>query len=204
MGKVCRDAAVDNTQRLAHDLRLGSFPPRVLNDIGFFFNVNDDSQAFVDYVLNEYGTLETLLQTQSIDQGWGIGYAGELAYAYLQIGEEKVFADLLDLSQKKLESEDTKGANNWVVLLGEVQYAALKGNIEGAVDALQRAVDGGFRNGGGIESPIFENLRVEPKFEELRQTLASYVDEERAKLGMEPYLPVSALDDQKKGAVWQP
>ena len=89
MGKVCRDAAVDNTQRLAHDLRLGSFPPRVLNDIGFFFNVNDDSQAFVDYVLNEYGTLETLLQTQSIDQGWGIGYAGELAYAYLQIGEEK-------------------------------------------------------------------------------------------------------------------
>jgi TolB-like protein/Flp pilus assembly protein TadD len=182
----------------------GSFPPRVLNDIGFFFNVNNDSQAFVDYVLSEYGTLETLLQTQPIDQGWGIGYAGELAYAYLQIGEEKVFTELLELIQKKLDSEDTNGANNWVVVFGEAQYAALTGNIEGAVDRLQRAVDGGYRNSGGIESPIFENLRGHPKFEALKQNLANYVDEERAKLGMEPYLPVSALDDPKKGAAWQP
>lgn len=182
----------------------GSFPPRVLGDIGLFFNGNNLSQDFIDYILEEYGTLETLLRTQSIDQSWGIGYAGELAYAYLQIGEEDIFAELLELIRTILKSQTANGTNNWVVRMAEAQYAALNGDLEGAIDALQRAVDSGFRNGGGFESPIFENLRGEPKFEELSQALANYVDEERAKLGMDPYLPVSALDDQTKGAVWQP
>ena len=103
----------------------------------------------------------------------------------------------------KLISDDEKGTDNWVVRRGEAEYAALKGDIEGAINALQRAVAGGYRFAAGFESPIYDNLRDEPKFKELEQTLANYVDEERAKLGMDPYLPVTSLEE-KKGAAWQP
>jgi TolB-like protein/Flp pilus assembly protein TadD len=185
----------------------GSFPPRVLKDIGLFFNSNNASQAFIDYILKEYGTLETLLRTQSIDQDWGNGYAAQLAYAYLQIGEEEIFAELLELIETHLESAAKNRTDNSVVRYSEAEYAALNGDIEGAINALQRAIDSGFRNGAGIESPVFGNLHSEPKFKELQQSMASYVDEERAKLGMEPYLPyipVSALDESKKKPAWQP
>jgi TolB-like protein len=182
----------------------GSFPPRVLNDIGLFFNSNNASQAFIDYILQEYGTLEILLRTQSIDQDWGNGYAGQLAYAYLQIGEEEIFAELLELIQAHLESGAENGADSAIVRYSEAEYAALTGDIEGSISSLQRAIDSGFRNGAGIESPVFGNLHSDPKFEELQQSMASYVDEERAKLGMAPYLPVSALDESNKKPAWQP
>ena len=195
---------MDNANRTLESFDIsGSFPPRVLGDIGFFFNSNDDSQSLVDYVLNEFGTLQTLLTTQSIDQGWGTGYAGPLAYAYLQIGEEQTFAEILEIMRIKLISDDEKGTVNWVIRRGEAEYAALQGDIEGAINALQRAVAEGYRIAAGFESPIFDNLRGEPKFKELEQTLANYVDEERAKLGMDPYLPVSSVEE-KKGAAWQP
>lgn len=80
----------------------------------------------------------------------------------------------------------------------------MSGDIDGAISSLQQAIDRGFRLNRGLESRIFDNLRGEPKFEAIRQTLVSLVDEERAKLGMNPYLPVSARDEKKKGAVWQP
>jgi tetratricopeptide (TPR) repeat protein len=181
-----------------------SFPPRVLANIGFFFNSNNASQAFIDYILKEYGTLETLLTTQSIEQSWGTGYAAELAYAYLQIGEEKVFADLLEIMRVKLEGDAENGTDNWVVRISEAQYAALRGDVEGAIAALQRALDSGYRVSGGFDSPIFQNLNGEPRFDELRTTMARYVDEERAKLGMDPYLPVSALGESRKKPAWQP
>jgi hypothetical protein len=87
--------------------------------------------------------------------------------------------------------------------MGEAQYAALTGDTEGAINAIQRAIDSGFRASSDFSSPVFQNMRGDPRFEELQSTLATYVDEERAKLGMDPYLPVSSLEE-KKGAVWQP
>jgi TolB-like protein len=182
----------------------GSFPPRVLNDIGYFFNSNNDNQAFIDYVLNEYGTLETLLSTESVDQGWGTGYLGPLAYSYLQIGEEQVFAELLEHMQAKIRSNAENGTHNWVTQFGVAQYAALKGDTDGAIAALQRGVAIGYRGVRGTASPIFDRLRDKPAFKEIEQTLANFMDEERAKLGMDPYLPVSAIHEEEKKPAWQP
>jgi len=185
------------------DIR-GSAQILALGDIGHFLNVNNDSQAYVDYVLNEYGTLETLLRTQPIELNWGIGYVGELAYAYLQIGEDEVFAELMELARTKLDSGGEEGTNNFVVPRAVAQNAALTGDIEEAISSLQQAIDAGFRDNGHLESRTYDNLRGQAEFEAIRQTLAKLVDEERAKLGMDPYLPFSALDEQRKDAVWQP
>jgi len=182
----------------------GTFPPRVLLDIGRVFNSNNASRAFIDYVLEQYGTLDTLLQTYPIKQGWGIGYAGQLAYAYLQIDDEQTFRALLELARADLDAEYAEGANNWVVRYSEAEYAALTGDRDGALLALQAALDSSYRVAQGFDSPIFRNLEGDPQFEELRQTLANYVDAEREKLGMPPYRPVPLVEEPKNSSVWQP
>lgn len=181
-----------------------SYPPRVLTDIGHVFNSNNSSQAFIDYVLEQYGSLDTLLEAHSLRPVWGSGYAGELAYAYLQVGDEQMFSKLLELMQAELDTEAAEGARNWVVLYDEAKYAALIGDVEGTLSAIQVALDGGFRQAGGFDSPIFSNLKDEPKFDELVASLADLVDAERGKLGLPPYQPVSLVDKSKKGSVWQP
>ncbi len=182
----------------------GSFPPRVLQDIGFVFNVNNASQAFIDYVLEQFGSLEYLLQTHAIEQGWGAGYAGELAYAYLQVDDEQTFGMLLKLMRADLETEASQGADNWVIRYSNAQYAALNGDVAGALVALQGALDVGYRNATGFDSAVFQNLKDEPKFAELRQTLLGYVDKERAKLGMPPYDPLLPNTESPKKPAWQP
>ncbi len=145
-----------------------------------------------------------VLETHPLGPVWGSGYAGDLAYAYLQIGDEQTFSKLLELMRTDLDAEAAEGADNWVVRYGEAQHAALSGDVEGALNAMQVALDGGFRQAGGFDSPIFSNLKDEPKFDELIQTLAGFVDAERGKLGLPPYQPVSLVDKSKKGSAWQP
>jgi hypothetical protein len=103
-----------------------------------------------------------------------------------------------------LEAEAAQGADNWIMRYNEAEYAALNGGAEEALIAMQNAVDGGYRYAAGFDSPIFSNLKDEPKFDELAQTLAGFVDAERDKLGLPPYEPVSLVDETKKGSVWQP
>ena len=71
----------------------GSFPQRVLRDIGVFYGRQGESEAFLQYIFEHYGSLDELLTRQSVSQGWGSGYLGELAYAYRQRGDEDTAYD---------------------------------------------------------------------------------------------------------------
>jgi len=182
----------------------GRLSPRVLSNIGRLFNSNHSSRAYIDYVLEQYGSLDALLQTYPIGRGRGTGYAGELAYAYLQIDDVQTFRALLELVRSALDVEAAGGADNWILRYDQAEYAALTGDDEAALLALQAALDRGFRFAGGFDSPIFGNLEGEPKFAELVQTLASYVDAEREELGMPPYQAVSAVQQPEKQSLWKP
>ena len=98
-----------------------SFPQRVLRDIGHVFNKNNSSQAFIDYVLEQYGSLDNLLETHPLEVGWGSGYAGDLAYAYLQVGDEQTFGKLLELMRTDLDAEAAEGAGNWIMRYRDIQ-----------------------------------------------------------------------------------
>ena len=175
-------------------------PPRVLQNIGYVLNRDNASQKFVDYVLNHYETLENLLEAEPLRRDWGSSYAGELAYAYLQIGDEEAFAQITKLMRDDLDAKIAAGAENMVVLYGESQYRALTGDTASALDSVERAFDNGTIP-FALDSRVFSNLEGEPRFDALRQELADRIDAERAKLGMPPYLPMA---QPKKSSGWQP
>jgi len=175
-----------------------SYAQRVLRDIGVVFNANNSSQEFIEYVNEQFGSLEKLLETHPVAVAWGAGYLSDLAYAYLQAGDEVTFRLLLEKMRSALDVQSEDGTDNWVSRLGEAQYAALQGDVEGAVSALQYAVDGGFRIANGLDIPVFDGIRNEPRLIEMAQAMADHVDAERAKLGMPPYRPVPATEEPEE------
>ncbi len=59
---------------------------------------------------------------------------------------------------------------------------------------MQQAVASGYVSTYAFASPIFDSIREDPRFQDIEQQVLTRVDEERAKLGMEPYRPFAATD----------
>ncbi len=180
------------------------FPPLTLDVIGYLFNKDQASREFIDYVQQKFGSIEALLRQYPFDLAWGVGYAAEIAYAALQIDDEKTFRELLVLMRDSLDEQAAEGADNWTARYDEARLAALSGDVDGALVAMQSALDGGYLLSGGFSSHIFSSLEAEPRYDDLVIVLANLVDEERAKLGMPPYEPILQNIETEKKPAWQP
>jgi TolB-like protein/tetratricopeptide (TPR) repeat protein len=190
---------IDSARRVLYELNVHTgFPQRVLSNVGYVLNADDSSQEFIDYVNEQYGSLDNLLQTYPVSNAWGTGYLGDLAYAYLQVDDEATFRMLLDEMHRALDVQGSEGTNNWIRHYSQAQYAALNGDVEGALVSIQATFDNGYAFAGGFDNVVFSGLRGEPRFEEIAQTLAQRVDDERSKLGMPPYRPFPADRDRKR------
>jgi hypothetical protein len=180
------------------------FPPATLDIIGYLFNKDQASRGFIDYVQQKFGSIESLLKEYPFEQAWGVGYAAEIAYASLQIDDEKTFRELLDLMRDSLDEQTADGADNWVTRYDEARLAALLGDVDAALAAMQLALDGGYRVAEGFSSHIFSSLEAEPSYDELVTALSDLVDAERAKLSMPPYEPLLQNIATEKKPAWQP
>jgi TolB-like protein/Flp pilus assembly protein TadD len=175
----------------------GSFPQRVLRDIGVFYGGQGESEAFLQYIFDHYASLDELLTRQSVSQGWGSGYLGELAYAYRQRGDEDTALMLIEEMRPALDEDRADGMVNWITLSNEAEYAALSGDPAGAVEFFNEAIDNGFRSIEMYDSAIFASMRDDQSYRATRQRLLGLVNAERASLGMPPYRPIAASDEQE-------
>jgi len=199
--RVLAYAALGDTEqalRVLGDFDLeGSFPQRTLWDIGRFFNKRGESEAFLQYVLEHYGSLDGLLTRQSVSQGWGSGYLSELAYAYRQRGDEDTALMLIKEMRHALDDGFEDGTINWVTLFNEAEYAALSGDSAGTVEYFEKAIGSGFRIISALDSVIFSSLHDDEDFQATRQRLLELINAERASLGLPPYRPIVASEDQE-------
>ncbi|MGB3625699.1 MAG: hypothetical protein WA989_07720 [Henriciella sp.] len=62
----------------------------------------------------------------------------------------------------------------------------MEGRPEDAVAMLEQAFENGHRSMGFIMNPVFEPLRDTPRYVALQEMLASAINSERSKLGLEP------------------
>jgi TolB-like protein len=181
-----------------HDLDIkGTFPQRVVGDIGDILLAEGSSQQYIDYVNEQFGSVATLLEDYPLEIAWGAGYLPTLAYAHLQIGDGATYDMLLEEMLKAQEIQREAGTNNWVTSFARGQYAALNSDTEVAITSLEQALDRGLRSPYFFDSPVFASLHDDPRFDELVQRLADLVDGERAKLGMPPYRPIAPTDEEK-------
>jgi len=188
----------EDAMAVLQDLNIRTaFPQRTLGTIGRMFNSAGASQEFIDYIGEQFGSTESLLEEFPARYAWGTAYLGELAYAYRQVGDEEMVERLLDEMRDTLDDQGKVGVNNWVRHWGWAQLAALSGDVDGALTSMQAALDSGYSYQGGFDSGVYESLRGEPGFEQIKQALAQHVDDERAKLDMPPYRPFPETDKRR-------
>jgi len=141
-----------------------------------------------------FGNSDGLLQAQPNTGYWGAGYLGPLAYALLQQGKEAGFHRLIEEMGEDLSGQRSAGIDNRYHWVSQAEYAALTGDVDDVLKQMQRAVASGYVSTYAFTSPVFESIREDPRFQNLEKQVLTRVDEERAKLGMEPYRPFTATD----------
>ena len=175
----------------------GSFEPRVLRFVGIVFNSAGQHQAYIDYVQENYGSLDGLLREVNLDEAWNTGYLPELAYAYRALGNEADFQRIVPLIREAIDEDRAQGGDNYFQDFDEALYFALRGDEEATMAAIETALDSGFGAATALDSYIFEPFHGNARFEALRTRLADRVDAKRAKLGMPPYRPISDTNKER-------
>jgi TolB-like protein/Tfp pilus assembly protein PilF len=143
----------------------------------------------IELVERRFGNADGLLQAMPNTGYWGTGYLGPLAYALLQQGNEISFSRLTEEMGKQLSEQQAAGLDNRFHWYDQAEYAALTGDVDDVLKQMQRAVASGFVSTVAFTSPVFDSVREDPRFQVIEQQVLTRVDEERAKLGMEPYRP---------------
>ena len=164
------------------------------NDAAYYLANSGRYSELNNLVERHFGDYEGLLQAQSADGYWGTGYYGPLAYAYLQQGADAAFQGLVEAMGKALADQRAAGIDNRFQWYSQAEYAALTGDIDKVLEQMQRAVASGYVSTAAFSTPIFDSIREDSRFQEIEQQVLTRVDEERAKLGMEPYRPFVASD----------
>ena len=148
----------------------------------------------IELVERHFGNADGLMQAHPVTGYWNTGYLGPLAYAYLQQGREADFHRLVEEVGNGLSEQRADGGDNRFYWYSEAEYAALTGDVDGVLKQMQRAVASGYISTHAFTSPIFDSVREDPRFQDIEQQIFARVDEERAKLGMDPYRPFAATD----------
>ena len=148
----------------------------------------------IELVERHFGIFDGLLQAHPPTPYWDTGYLGPLAYAFLQQGKEVSFDRLIEEMGKALSEHRAAGGDSRFYWYSEAEYAALTSDVDDVLMQMQRAVASGYVSTTAFGSPIFDSIREDPRFQDIEQQVLTRVDEERAKLGMEPYQHFAATD----------
>ena len=173
------------------------FPPRTLRYVGSLYHKDRRFEDHVNYIERTFGSLDALLEEFAIWTPWFPEYKGELAYSYLQVGDEAAYQRLRDDMQAAIKRQDEEGTNNWVSGWGKCQLAALNGDLDGLLAEMRAAVDIGLVRVDVFDGPIFDFAREDARFQALSQEVLAEVDAQRAELGMPPYRPISPTDEER-------
>ena len=148
----------------------------------------------IELVERHFGNTDSMLQAQPNTGYWGTGYIGPLAYALLQQGKEVGFHRLIEEMGEGLAEQRAAGIDNRYHWISQAEYAALTSDVDEVLKQMQQAVASGYVSTHAFTSPIFDSIREDPRFQNIEQQVLTRVDEERAKLGMEPYQHFAATD----------
>lgn len=153
----------------------------------YHFMVSEQYDDAVRYVEEHFADLDAMLQRFERTDGSNSGYLAPLAYSYLQAGRESVFKKLTDA----LAESDARRAvaldKSYGSIINSINLAALTGTDEEVLIQVQRLID---NNGVGVnlfDTPIFDRMQENAEFQRLDAILVKRANDERAKLGLDPY-----------------
>ena len=193
---------VDEARQAIDDIDVvGSFPPRVLANIGHFYIRHGEPQELIDYIDQTFGSLDGLLSEFPVSSGISTGYLPMLTYAHMQLGNEEIAGRLIDEMVAAIEIQRDAGQDVWLHHASKSNLAALQGDADEAVQWLTVAIDRGMRSMIWLSSPVFDAVRDDPGFQVAAQRMQALVDTERGKVGLPPYRRIEPTEDQPESFV---
>ena len=171
--------------------------------IEFQFNLWSAMSYFVDasqygeavaYAERHFGDLDTLIEHFASPVGQNSFYMAPLAFSYLQADRTEEFQQLTKAMAEATKLARADKTDNFDLWLFETLLAALTGSDEDVLRHAQKIVDNG---GVGVRlftSPIFDRMKDNAEFQTLRATVLKRANDERAKLGLDPYLPITSYN----------
>ena len=159
----------------------------VIRANAFHFMVSRQYDEAVHYVEEHFENLDAMLQQFERTDGSNSGYLAPLAYSYLQAGREPEFKKLTDALAESVARRVVALDKSLPSILNSVDLAALTGTDEEILIQVQRLID---NDGVGVnvfDTPIFDRMQENAEFRRLNAILVKRANDERAKLGLDPY-----------------
>ena len=144
----------------------------------------DDAIRFVE---ENFESLDAMLRQFERTDGSNVGYLAPLAYAYLQKGRDeefKMLTDALAAAEARREAAQDSSIGS---IFNSMDLAALTGTDEEVLVQIQRLIDS---NGVGVnifDNPLYDRMADNAEFQKLNAILIKRANDERAKLGLDPY-----------------
>ena len=164
----------------------------VVSTIAYHFMVSGQYDEAVRYVDENFENLDAMLQQFERTDGSNSGYLAPLAYSYLQSGRESEFNKLTDALAESVSRRVVALDKSLGSIFNSISLAALTGTDEEVLIQVQRLIDD---NGLGVntfDTPIFDRMEGNAEFQRLNAILVKRANNERAKLGLDPFQPVLA------------
>ena len=154
-----------------------------------FLGRNERFEELIEFLESRWPDLDSWQEDFPSLGGRGSNQMAYIAHAYLSVGNEEKFADVLSRLKTSLEHQVDQGADNTLLTVSQAFYFMLANDEEQALNRLEYAVDNGYlgfssRLADGL--PVFRPLEGHPRYEALQQQMIDHVNEERAALNLAP------------------
>jgi len=160
----------------------------------FHFMMSRNYDGAVSYTEQHFGDLDTLIRQFIRPDGSNSGYLSLLSFSYLQASREDEFEKLTDALAVSVSKRRAAESTFVPAIIEAAELAALTGTDEEVLVQVRKIVG---NNGVGVnffDYPIFERMKDNAEFQKLDAILVKRANDERAKLGLDPYLPVVAIN----------
>ena len=162
----------------------------VLSATAYGLVLTGDYERLVKLVNDHYDSLDALLAEDSRVNSLSTGYMGPLAHAYRELGMDAEFTAVVTAMDKAIEAQIRRSPQFGPVLYGRWQRAALAGDREALLENARKIADQGTADVQAFNDPIFRAYEDDAEFQAIVAEIVKRGNDERAKLGLEPFNPL--------------
>ncbi|MEJ8569576.1 tetratricopeptide repeat protein [Elongatibacter sediminis] len=157
--------------------------------IGLLANSGRPEEA-VEFIEDRWDSLDAYEADYPLLGGGGVDTMLDIALAYSLTGNQARFDDAMARTRNGLDRLYAMGMQNDFLPLLDAVWHTLTGDPNGALELLDTAVDRGFIAAARLSDAwaALKALDGDPEFEGIQARMWEHLNEERAELGLEPYL----------------